>query len=135
MFDQASSTNTTWIPRTLDDFEAVIVIFSTEQGGRLTPACNGIRWDFGYGNDPAGSEIYMIHPDFFDDHGSSIPSSQPLTVGVELKARMTVGIDEMRARLHRSRIQVGTRFFCHEGSKRVAEGVVTRITGLFDKRP
>ena len=47
---------------------------------------------------------------------------------------MRIVVDEMREQLHRARIAPGVRFFCHEGSKRVAEGVVTRITVLFQKR-
>ena len=60
-----------------DDFEAVIRIYSHEEGGRRTPPFNGIRWDFGYADDPPGSSIYMIMPDFFDEHGR-----QPMLVRI-----------------------------------------------------
>ena len=118
-----------------DDFEAVIRIYSTEEGGRVSAACNGIRWDFSYAEDPVGSEIYMIFPDFLDERGESLPNDKPLPVGVELNAKMTVGIDSMRAKVHRSCIREGQRFYCREGAKRVAEGIVTRITGLLSDRP
>jgi hypothetical protein len=41
----------------------------------------------------------------------------------------------MRKSVHRERVQVGTSFYCHEGSRRVAVGRVTKITGLLDERP
>jgi len=117
-----------------DDFEATIRIYSRAEGGRVSPPFNGIRWDFGYADDPPGSSIYMIYPDFFDENGNSLPTDVRLRVGVELRARMTVLSDNMRAEVHRSRIKEGLKFFCHEGNHRVAEGHVTRITGLFDER-
>ena len=117
-----------------DDFEATIRIFSLEEGGRRMPAFNCIRWDFAYADDPSEDNLYMIWPDFFAVAGRPLPTDQPLPVGVELTARMLVLVDEMRAEIHRSRIAPGVRFFCREGGKRVAEGVVTRITGLFEPR-
>jgi hypothetical protein len=77
----------------------------------------------------------MIYPDFYDERADSLPVDQPLPIGIELPARMVVLIDEMREKLHRSRIREGVRFYCHEGAKRVAEGRVTKITGLFNERP
>jgi len=118
-----------------DDFEATIRIYSTAEGGRRTPAFNGIRWDFTYAdNSQPTVTLYMIWPDFFADGGQALPTDQPLPVGDELSARMLVLMDEMRAEVHRDKIAPGVRFFCHEGEKRVAEGVVTKITGLFTPR-
>src|SRR5687767_2465625 len=75
------------IHRVPDDFEAVIRIFTTAEGGRATPAANGIRWAFAYAeNQPAG-ELYDIFPDFFDEKGDSLPTDKPLPVGRELPAR------------------------------------------------
>jgi translation elongation factor EF-Tu-like GTPase len=119
----------------LDDFEAVIRIYSTSEGGRMTPPFNGIRWDFAYAENQPVGELYMIHPDFYDSRGDSLPTDQPLPIGVEMFARMVVIMDEMREKIHRARIREGIRFYCHEGGKRVAEGRVTRITGLFNERP
>jgi hypothetical protein len=76
----------------------------------------------------------MIWPDFFAVGGQILPTDQPLPVGVGLSARMVVVMDEMRAEVHRGRIAPGVRFFCHEGGRRVAEGAVTQITGLFAPR-
>lgn len=112
------------------DFEAVIRIFTRKEGGRRTPPFNGIRWDFAYAEDgPKPPSLYMIWPDFLGPDGKSLPEDQPLPVDVERPARMKILLDEMRA-VHRERITKGARFFCHEGPQRVAEGVVTRVTGL-----
>jgi hypothetical protein len=72
----------------------------------------------------------MIWPDFCEADGRSLPGDHPVPVGVELPAQMRVVVDQMRAAVHRTRIAPGVRFFCHEGGRRVAEGVVTRVTGL-----
>ena len=117
-----------------DDFEAAIRIFSSEEGGRIRPPFNGVRWDFAYAEDPPAKELFMIHPDFHDENGDSLPTDNALPIGVELRARMVVIIDEAREKIHRLRIREGVKFYCHEGSRRVAEGRVTRITGLFVER-
>jgi translation elongation factor EF-Tu-like GTPase len=118
-----------------DDFEASIKIFSFEEGGRQSPPFNGIRWDLCYTEDSATEHLWMIWPDFMDEHGDSLPTDKPLPIGVNLTARMTILVDEMRAEVHRKRLAIGSTFYCHEGGKRVASGRVTKITGLFNERP
>jgi hypothetical protein len=117
-----------------DDFEATVRVYSAAEGGRRTPAFNGIRWDFAYAEGQPPDTGYMIWPDFFAAGGRSLPADEPLPVGIELSARMLVAVDEMRAEVHRGRIAPGVKFFCHEGGKKVAEGIVTRVTGLFTPR-
>lgn len=75
----------------------------------------------------------MIWPDFLGPDGMSLPEDQPLLINVELLARMKILMDEMRPE-HRDRLAPGVRFFCHEGPFRMAEGIVTRLTGLFTPR-
>src|SRR5687767_4286410 len=104
---------------TTDDFESLIRIYSTDEGGRRSPAFNGTRWDFAYA-DEHPLELYMIYPDFVDMHGDSRSNKAPLPTGEQLPARMTIAVDEMREQVHRSRIAPGVRFYCHEGGKRVA---------------
>lgn len=113
-----------------DDFEATIRVYLPAEGGRQTPPHNGVRWDFAYAADQTADSLYMIWPDFCQPNGCSYPTDQPLPVGVNLHARMFILNNKLRAELHRVRIAVGVRFYCHEGPRRVAEGVVTRITGL-----
>jgi hypothetical protein len=112
-----------------DDFEAAIRIYSAIEGGRRTPAGNGIRWDFAYADEQPPKSLYMIWPDFVGADGQSLPTDQPLPVSVELPARMLVLMDEMRAEVHRGQITSGVRFFYHEGRVRVAEGVVPESRG------
>lgn len=113
-----------------DDFEATIRTLTEAEGGRKTPPFNGIRWDFSYASDDSSDQLYMIWPDFYGPSGDSLPTDSPLPLGVELHARMTVVVDEMREQVHRSRIRPGVEFYCHEGPHRVAVGRVTRVTGL-----
>ena len=115
------------------DFEARIRLFSSTEGGRRSTVFNGIRWDFEYAEQRPGETLYMIWPDFLDDAGHPQSNDHPLPAGEALRARMTIAVDEMR-QFHRMRIAPGVRFFCHEGGKRVAEGIVTRVTGLLDPR-
>jgi len=117
-----------------DDFEATIRILTESEGGRKTSPFNGIRWDFSYALDNSSDQLYMIWPDFYGPNGDSLPTDSPLPLGVDLPARMTVVVDEMRERIHRARIKPGVEFYCHEGPKRVAVGRVTRITGLHNVR-
>lgn len=117
-----------------DDFEATIRILTEAEGGRKTSPFNGIRWDFSYVANNATDQLYMIWPDFFSPSGDSLSKDQPLPTSIELSARMTVVVDEMREQVHRARIQPGVEFYCHEGPKRVAVGRVTRITGLHNAR-
>ena len=113
-----------------DDFAATIRILRSDEGGRSTPAFNGIRWDFAYEAGQPSDVVFMIWPDFIDDQGNSLPVDEPLPFDVELPARMTVINDEFRSQVHREKIVVGTRFNCCEGPRHVAEGRVTKITGL-----
>jgi hypothetical protein len=118
-----------------DDFEANIRIYSTAEGGRRSPAFNGVRWDFAYAESQPADALYMIWPDFIDADGKSRSDRAPLPAGETLSARMMIVVEAMREQVHRGRIAPGVRFYCHEGGKRVAEGVVTRVTGLFEPRP
>ena len=116
--------------RIADDFEATIRILTAAEGGRINSPCNGIRWDFAYASDEPAEHLYMIHPDFYSPSGDSLTTDAPLPLGVDLRARMTIVVDEMREQVHRARMKPGVEFYCHEGSKRVAVGRITRITGL-----
>jgi hypothetical protein len=108
------------------DFEAVVRILTTREGGRRTPVHNSIKWDFRYffqGED----ELSMVWPEFIDQSGDVIPSDK-LLCGM-LRARFHVVVEEMRD-FHRQHIRPGVGFFCVEGPKVCAAGVVTRILGL-----
>lgn len=110
------------------DFEARIRILTEVEGGRKTPPFNGIRWDFRYADDAPGAEIFMIYPDFFDDEGESLPPDEQIS-GTR-NARMHIVVKEMIPRVHQNRIGVGTKFYCVEGARAVAEGEVTKLVGI-----
>ncbi len=108
-----------------EDFEALIRINQLLHSPR-----NGIRWDFAYAEDHPTNSLFMIWPDFLDASGNSLPTDMPLPFGVDLKARMYILNREFAESFHRSRLQVGTKFFCHEGPKQVACGTVIQISRL-----
>ncbi len=116
------------------DFEAGIRIFREDEGGRKSAPFNGIKWDFNYASEISNVGLYMIWPDFIDANRHSLPTDKALPVDAYLCARMFIVVDEMRAQMHRSRIKIGTRFYCCEGPRRVAEGEVNMITGLHLER-
>ncbi len=116
------------------DFEAEITILSTDQGGRINPPHNYIRWDFGYAEDNPlepdrnfSGTIYMIYPCFLDADGAPIAKGIPL-IGT-YKAHMRIVVKEM-VEYHQSRLSVGTQFNCHEGSRIVARGTVSRLQAI-----
>ena len=116
------------------DFEATIRIFSESEGGRHTPPRNGIRWDFCYAEDDPKDGIWMIWPNFLSADGNSLPEDEELPISVLLPAKMFILVDAMRMKVHRKRVKVGGVFYCHEGSKRVAVGTITKIINLNEKK-
>jgi translation elongation factor EF-Tu-like GTPase len=120
--------------KAVDDFEAEIRILRFDEGGRRTAPFNGIRWDFNYAFELPTANLYMIWPDFFDALGVSRSYDRPLPIDVALPARMTIVVEAMRTAVHQKQIEVGTHFYCCEGPQRVAEGRVTKITGLHQQK-
>lgn len=116
-----------------DDFEARIRILSPNEGGRSTPAYNGIRWDFHYaqGEYAQGLLLFMLRPDFYDPASGASFRDIPLRVDEWLFARMYSVNSKIRSHIHQKMVRPGTAFYCCEGPMIVAEGTVTRITGLF----
>ncbi|RPD44577.1 hypothetical protein DNI29_20820 [Hymenobacter sediminis] len=118
-------------PGVPDDFEARIRILPPEEGGRKQPPYNGIRWDFRYALDkPACDYMYS---DFYDPLTGNSWRELPLSLDEWLHARLSIFFEEARA-FHQKKLRPGTSFYCVEGSHIVAEGTVTRITGLFEPR-
>lgn len=115
-----------------EDFQAKIRFFPLQEGGRR-PYPNGIRFDFKYADDE--TNLYMIHPDFFDSDGNSLSTEDMLPLDVWLNVRMYIVVAEMREKVHQLKIHEGVKFFCMDGSRRVAEGVVSKIVGLYGIHP
>lgn len=114
----------------VQDFDVRYRFYSTEEGGRKSLPFQGYRCDFLYENeDPKVDSLYMIHPEFEDEHGAlMLDIDRP--VNREGTARMWILIPEMRGKVHRNRIKTGTKGFFMEGSRRVGEVEVTRVVGL-----
>ncbi len=109
------------------DFEAEIRVLTEAEGGGRTPPLQGIRWDFRYAGDDPGDQVYMIHPWFLDVDGDPLQVGAPLSG--TLKAGMFVVVRDMLP-VHKSRLSIGTRFFCVEGRRACAPGTVTRLCWL-----
>jgi hypothetical protein len=118
-----------WIERTPAHFEAEITILPLGEKTRTTPPRNGIRWGFCYADDklPDGVEHDShsdVFPEFVNDAGETIPDTQPLSG--TLKARMHIIFPNM-VPIHLNRVRVGTRFYCMEGLRKMASGIVTGV--------
>jgi len=107
-------------------FEAEITIHPLGPTTRNTHPYNGIRWSFAYADDwDNGSHaISDVWPEFIDEIGNSISDDIPLSG--KLKARMYIISREMIL-VHLNRIEIGTKFYCTEGSRSCATGTVTAI--------
>ena len=82
------------------------------------------------GDDPIKDGIFMVHPEFLDEHGSPVPEGVPVPlVGT---ASMWVLVPEMRASVHRARAEIGVRGYFMEGARRVGEVEIQRVVGLHD---
>lgn len=113
------------------NFEAEITIFPLGPTTRSSHPFNGIRWDFCYVEDlrPDGSvyEVNMIYPEFVDENGHAVADDIPLEGSY--RARMHIVFGESIA-YHRNRLTVGTKFYCTEGARKVAEGIVTSLSPM-----
>ena len=109
-----------------DDFEGLVRVLTEREGGRLTPAFNGVRWDLRYHHEP-DDRLSMVWPEFIDEAGEPLSTDRALT-GL-IRARFFVVDDGMRA-FHRQHARPGVGFFCVEGPRVCAVGVITRVTGL-----
>jgi len=113
-----------------EDFQAKIRFFPLDEGGKRSYA-NGIRLDFKYAEFADDkTNFYMIHPDFFDTDGNSLSTEEFLSLGVWLNARMYILIPEMKEKVHRAKIREGIEFFCMDGHRKVAKGIVSKVVGL-----
>ena len=114
---------------TIGYFVGNVTIFTHEQGGRRSPAFNGIRWDFALADDPSPAPLFMIWPDFRDNFDRPFPPDAPLPTNALLPARFHLSLRHVCS-IPISRLKIGTLFFCHEGAQRVASGVITDVSQL-----
>lgn len=112
------------------DFLVRYRLYSPAEGGRKV-TFQHLRCDFMYeGDDPAKDAIFMIHPEFLDENGR--PLDEELPVPLKGKAAMWILVPEMRASVHRSRAEVGTRGHFMEGPRKIGDVTVEKILGLHE---
>jgi len=109
----------------MHDFEARIT-----RRPDAVPIKAGWREGITYPDDLAHS--YLVFPvEFFDEAG------HPYAHGAELPDTFFVNMvsldHEFRTTIHRNKIKLGTTFLMREGRRVRADGVVTKITGLFEE--
>ena len=107
------------------DFQVTYRLFTAEEGGRQTPAYQGIRWDIRY-EEETRPHNWMVYPEFIDPDGFPIPNGPFAPVG---RANMFVLNPNMRS-VHRQFIGLGTRGYFVEGSRRVGVWEVNEVIGL-----
>lgn len=90
----------------------------------------GYRSDLRYKGDE--EQNWVIWPIFLTNAGVPYEDSAEVPLDRPIEAAMVIIFDDSKVSVHRNRIKIGTEFYMCEGSLIVAEGVVTRITGLFD---
>lgn len=93
------------------DFRVKYRLFSSEEGGRLTPAFQGIRWDFWYPDHPAG-HLFMIYPEFEDSKGEPLNSETP--INDQGFANMWI-LNSDHFAYHRERLKIGIKGTFNEG--------------------
>ncbi|WP_123040558.1 hypothetical protein [Cohnella candidum] len=112
------------------DFNVKYHFYLPQEGGRKKIPYQGYRCDFAYEEYYVEDKsIYAIHPEFEDELGNIIlVDDKP--VRASGTARMWILFQEMREKVHRNRIKVGTKGYFMEGSRRVGEVEVIEIIGL-----
>ena len=110
-------------------FEARIEFYPLGPETRKAHPFNGIRWAFAYaedcGSDGLPSTVSDVWPNFMNENNVSIADDVPLFG--ELNAKMHIIAANM-VEVHMKRIKVGTVFYCMEGKRKCAQGVVTAVT-------
>lgn len=114
-----------WLSR-LPDFRVTYRLFTAEEGGRKTPAYQGIRWDFRYEEKSISTSTWMIHPEFLDLKGGVLPIEPLPMMG---QANMFVLNPEL-CNFHRQHIRPGVRGYFVEGPRRVGVCEVVEVLGL-----
>ncbi|QKG54567.1 hypothetical protein GKZ67_00070 [Hymenobacter sp. BRD67] len=107
------------------DFRVTYRLFTAEEGGRNTPAYQGIRWDIRYAEEDR-PHTWMVYPEFIDPDGFPIPNGPFAPIG---RANMFVLNPDLRS-VHRQLICPGTRGYFMEGSRRMGVWEVAEVLGL-----
>ena len=119
-------TNTSEAPARAPDFRVTYRLFTVDEGGRKTPAYQGIRWDFRYEDKDVSTRTWMIHPEFLGLAGEVLPVEPLPMVG---QAHMFILNPEFKS-FHRQHIRPGMRGYFVEGPHRVGVCEVAQVLGL-----
>ncbi len=112
------------------DFDVSYRLYCKEEGGQ-EKVFQHIRCDFAYAEDDIEETgIYMIHPEFMDVSGNPIEENTQLPV--EGFASMWILVPEMREKVHKEKLHIGTKGYFMSGSRKLGEVTVTKIVGLHE---
>lgn len=110
----------------LPDFRVTYRLYTAEEGGRKTPAYQGIRWDFRYDDPAISTGTWMIRPVFLGLDGLPL-SLVPLPhVGQADMYTLSGGLQAF----HRQHIRPGVRGYFVEGSRRMGVCEVVEVIRL-----
>jgi len=110
----------------LPDFRVTYHLFTPEEGGRKTPAYQGIRWDFRYEDKFIHPGTWMIWPEFLDLTGEVLALGPIPDMG---QANMFC-VNTDNHTFHRQHIRPGVRGYFVEGSRRMGVCEVVEVLGL-----
>jgi hypothetical protein len=112
------------------DFFVKYRLYSASEGGRKV-TFQHLRCDFMYaGDDPQKDGIFMIHPEFLDEH--NVPIGEDVIIPLTGRASMWILNPVMRLEVHRSRAAVGVRGHFMEGSRKISDVEIDAIAGLHE---
>ena len=114
-----------WLAR-LPDFRVTYRLFTAEEGGRRTPAYQGIRWDFCYEDKAISTGTWIIRPEFLDLNGNVLPIEPLSMMG---QANIFILNPDLRS-FHQQHLQPGVRGYFVEGPTRVGVCEVVEVLGL-----
>lgn len=110
----------------LPDFRVSYTLYSSEEGGRKTPANQHIRWDFMYDDNAISTHTFMIWPEILRPNGELLTDGYVPMHGL---ADMFIVFPTSRA-FHQQHVKPGLRGYFVEGSRRVAVCEVVAILNL-----
>ena len=103
------------------DFFVKYRLYSASEGGRKV-TFQHLRCDFMYaGDDPQKDGIFMIHPEFLDEH--NVPIGEDVIIPLTGRASMWILNPVMR---------VGVRGHFMEGSRKISDVEIDAIAGLHE---
>ncbi len=105
-------------------------VLTREEGGRSSPARQGLyRPDIHVDDDPSDS-LWMIWPRFLSESGDELP--QDAVVPLVCRAHFYIANPDLRRTVHRQWLREGAKFHLSEGHHRTAACSVTKILSLHE---